>query len=79
MDELLIRAEYAPSHSACDLLDTFALTLRERLRTRLGVRPIIELVPQGSLPRTEFKARRTVDNRDLYRQSLSKMSDDHPK
>lgn len=72
MDELLIRAEYAPSHETNGLLEALRTTMRERLRTRLGVRPVIELVPQGSLPRTEFKARRAIDNRDLYRQSLDK-------
>jgi phenylacetate-coenzyme A ligase PaaK-like adenylate-forming protein len=45
--------------------------MRERLRARIGIHPVIELVPQGSLPRTEFKARRVVDDRDLYRQALS--------
>jgi hypothetical protein len=32
---------------------------------------VVELVPQGTLPRTEFKARRVVDDRDLYRQALA--------
>ena len=47
-------------------------TLRERLWTRLGVHPIIELVAEGTIPRTEFKARRVIDNRNLYRQSLDR-------
>ena len=46
--------------------------MRERLRTRLGVHSIIELVAEGTIPRTEFKARRVIDNRDLYRQSLDR-------
>src|SRR5262249_37702102 len=45
--------------------------MRERLRARIGIHPVIDLVPQGSLPRTEFKARRVVDDRDLYRQALA--------
>jgi phenylacetate-coenzyme A ligase PaaK-like adenylate-forming protein len=40
--------------------------VRERLRARLGVTPVIELVDAGALPRTEFKARRVIDDRDLY-------------
>ena len=32
--------------------------------------PAPGLVPAGTLPRTEFKARRVIDDRDLYRQSL---------
>jgi phenylacetate-coenzyme A ligase PaaK-like adenylate-forming protein len=45
--------------------------MRERLRAKIGVHPVVELVPQGTLPRSEFKARRVVDDRDLYRQALS--------
>jgi phenylacetate-coenzyme A ligase PaaK-like adenylate-forming protein len=45
--------------------------MRERLRARLGVHPVIELVPKGELPRTEFKARRIIDDRDLYHRSLA--------
>jgi phenylacetate-coenzyme A ligase PaaK-like adenylate-forming protein len=40
--------------------------MRERLRARLGVTPLVELVAPGELPRTEFKARRVIDDRDLY-------------
>jgi phenylacetate-CoA ligase len=45
--------------------------MQERLRARLGVRPKLELVPEGEIPRTEFKARRVIDDRDLYRKSIS--------
>jgi len=34
------------------------------------VHPIVELVPHGTLPRTEFKARRVIDDRDLYRHTV---------
>jgi phenylacetate-CoA ligase len=71
MDELLIRAEYAASHAAPDTRAQLAQTMRERLRVRLGVHPVIELVPKGDLPRTEFKARRIIDDRDLYRRGLA--------
>jgi phenylacetate-coenzyme A ligase PaaK-like adenylate-forming protein len=45
--------------------------MRDRLRARIGVHPVVELVPQGTLARSEFKARRVVDDRDLYRQTLA--------
>jgi phenylacetate-CoA ligase len=67
MDDLLIRAEYAASHADEPARRTLVATMRERLRARLGVHPRIELVPEGTLPRTEFKARRVIDDRDLYR------------
>jgi phenylacetate-coenzyme A ligase PaaK-like adenylate-forming protein len=72
MDELLIRAEYAASHGSRNLIDALRQAMGDRLRARLGVRPVVELVPQNSLPRTEFKARRVMDNRELYRESLGK-------
>ena len=45
--------------------------MKEQLRARLGVTPLIELVPEGALPRTEFKARRVIDDRDLYKKGIT--------
>jgi phenylacetate-CoA ligase len=70
MDELLIRAEFSASHAEPGRLEVLGRTMRERLRARLGVHPVIDLVPEGTLPRTEFKARRVIDDRDLYRRTL---------
>jgi len=70
MDEFLIRAEHAASHADPGLQAKLRATMTERLRARLGVHPVVELVPEGTLPRTEFKARRVIDDRDLYRRSL---------
>jgi hypothetical protein len=33
---------------------------------------VVDLVPEGTLPRTEFKARRVIDDRDLYHQGLQR-------
>src|SRR5436309_1392501 len=73
MDELLIRAEYAVSHADPARLAKLSATATERLRARLGVHPVVELVPEGTLPRTEFKARRVIDDRDLYRRALQEV------
>jgi phenylacetate-CoA ligase len=70
MDELLVRAEYAPSHAEPAAREALQRTMRDRLRARLGVHPVVDLVPHGALPRTEFKSRRVIDDRDLYRQTL---------
>jgi len=70
MDELLVRAEYTAAHGG--QVEALRALMRERLRARLGVHPIVDLVPEGTLPRTEFKARRVIDNRDLYRQGLQR-------
>jgi phenylacetate-CoA ligase len=77
MDELLVRIEYAPSHADPAARDALGARMRERLRARLGVHPVLDLVPPGTLPRTEFKARRVVDDRDLYR-SLKESRDVRP-
>ena len=67
MDELLVRAEYATTHADAAARAALQATMREQLRARIGVHPIVELVAEGTLERTEFKARRVVDDRDLYR------------
>ncbi len=67
MDDLLVRVEVAPGRDAPAL----EREMRERLQARVGVRPRLELVAQGSLPRTEFKAKRVIDDRDLYRKGVS--------
>lgn len=63
MDELRVQIE-------CDepgLRDVFARNAGERLRTMLGVAAVVEVVPPGTLERTEFKARRVVDTREVLR------------
>ncbi len=72
MDELLVRAEHVARLTDPARLETLRGEMRERLRARLGVHPVVELVPEGTLPRTEFKARRIIDDRDLYRQAVEK-------
>jgi phenylacetate-CoA ligase len=67
MDELLVQAEYAASHADPSARAALQARIREQLRARLGVHPLIELVAEGTLERTEFKARRVIDDRDLYR------------
>jgi phenylacetate-CoA ligase len=75
MDELVVRVEYSEEcarHAA--LAPAVLEALRERVATRLrsviGIRPTVRLEPPGTLPRTEFKARRVVDNRTLYEESV---------
>ncbi|MCC7015925.1 MAG: hypothetical protein IT564_01825 [Rhodospirillales bacterium] len=69
MDELLVRmdatpATYAKGESA---LADLRRRAEEKLRTVLGVRARIEVVEAGAIPRTDFKARRVIDDRDLFR------------
>lgn len=63
----MIKAEHTETCADADSQTRLRATMRERLRARLGVHPIIELVPQGTVPRSEFKARRVIDDReDLF-------------
>jgi len=72
MDELLVRAECGATHAEPAAQERLGRTMRERLRARLGVSPVVELVPEGTLPRAEFKARRVIDDRDLYREGTAR-------
>jgi phenylacetate-CoA ligase len=69
MDELTVQVEFdaavaAGGEAAIERLRSEA---ESRLRTVLGVGAKVLLVPPGRLERTEFKARRIVDTRDLLR------------
>lgn len=65
MDELLVQVEAGDS-----LPDEGWPVLRQQaasaLNTSLGVRAKVEIVPPGHFPRTDFKARRVVDDRNLF-------------
>ena len=70
MDELLVRAECCAGLTG-EAQDRLRQTMVERLRARLGVRPVVELAALGTIPRTEFKARRVIDDRELYRKGTA--------
>ena len=69
MDELLVRAEANEAvHSAGDEAVAGLRRAVERdLSKVLGLRARVEIVSPRSIPRTDFKARRVIDDRDLYR------------
>ena len=71
MDRLVIQAEYSREVAAQAAGDETVLprlrrAMEERLRTVIGVWPTVQLQPPDALPRSEFKARRVIDNRDLF-------------
>jgi phenylacetate-CoA ligase len=75
MDDLVVRVEYSEScaHEASvapGVLPALGERMAARLRAVIGIRPIVRLEPPGTLPRTEFKARRVTDNRALYDESV---------
>ena len=80
MDDLCVQVEYDRAtelRAASDqgVLEALRRDLAARLRSTLGVRAFVRLEPPGTLARTEFKARRVIDDRDLYRGVLLPDSD----
>jgi phenylacetate-CoA ligase len=73
MDELVVQAEVdVPTQARPDLLAAFQERLERELRATLGIRTVVRVEPPGTLPRTEFQARRLVANRNLYREAIIK-------
>jgi phenylacetate-CoA ligase len=71
MDELVVQTELdPPTYAHADEQRAFRDRLERDLRVTLGVRVRVQIEAPGALPRTEFKARRVIDNRDLYRQAV---------
>ncbi|MDA0261817.1 MAG: phenylacetate--CoA ligase family protein, partial [Proteobacteria bacterium] len=70
MDELLLKVEAAPEiYQAGDgALGAFQQATAQKMNQVLGLRARVEIVPHGSLPRTDFKARRVIDDRDVFRE-----------
>lgn len=69
MDELVVQTEVdAKTHGDSDRLEEFQAQLGRELRATLGLRTSIRIEAPGTLPRTEFKARRVIDDRNLYRE-----------
>jgi phenylacetate-CoA ligase len=70
MDELLVRVEASADCMARG--DAAQGALRESaskaLQKMLGLRAKVEIVPEKTFPRTDFKARRVVDDREVFRE-----------
>jgi phenylacetate-CoA ligase len=72
MDELLIRVEAAPeAHAAGG--DALRDAAAKALQKVLGLRAKVEVVAPGTFPRTDFKARRVVDDRDVFREMQARV------
>lgn len=74
MDELLVRVEAAAGvfeRGAAAVAAVRAAT-GERVQKVLGLRAVIDIVPPRTFPRTDFKARRVLDDREVFRQMSEK-------
>ncbi len=70
MDELMLRVEASPEteQQGPEAIQTFKDTVAKRIHTMLGLRAGVDIVASGSIPRTDFKARRVVDDREVFRE-----------
>jgi phenylacetate-CoA ligase len=67
MDELVVRIEIAAEHASRGAAAPRRACATRRCagcRRMLGLRSKIEIVVQGTFPRTDFKARRVIDDRE---------------
>jgi len=76
MDELMIRVE--PTHDlqkqGPGALQQFKEKVAKNVHTMLGVRAGVEVVPPDTYPRTDFKARRVIDDREVFREMNQKLA-----
>ena len=62
LDELIVQVE-APPAITTDEYAGLAATVEREIRSRCELRPVVEVLPQGTLPPTQFKAKRVRDLR----------------
>jgi phenylacetate-CoA ligase len=67
LDDMTIKVELSAAgfDGQVEHLNALQASLTERLRAELWVRPKVDLVPPGSLPVAEGKAKRVLDKRSL--------------
>ena len=70
MDELLLRVEANATIFAEGSrgVERFRADVGNRIQKLLGLRTAAEILTQGTLPRTDFKARRIIDDRAVFRE-----------
>jgi phenylacetate-CoA ligase len=75
MDELLVRIEAAQGvfERGAEAPVAMRTEARAGLQKVLGLRAVIEIVPPGTFPRTDFKARRVVDDREVFREMRERL------
>lgn len=67
LDEMIVKVELAEAgfDGQVEHLVQLQSRIAEKLRAEILVKPTVELVPPGSLPVSEGKAKRVIDNRKL--------------
>ncbi len=69
MDELVLKVEADAMTAALgrEHVERFRGEVAHAMHKLLGLRAVVEVVDAGLLPRTDFKARRVVDDREVFR------------
>jgi len=68
MDELMLRVETnAETFGRADALQKFRAEVEHKIQKVLGLRTLVEIAAPNSIPRTDFKARRVIDDRAVFR------------
>ncbi len=69
MDELLLRVEVTAELSAKGrpAMAAFRQQVATSVHTMLGLRTMVEVTQPGTFPRTDFKARRVIDDREVFK------------
>jgi phenylacetate-CoA ligase len=62
LDELIVQVEVLPA-IPLDHYSQIASIVEQEIRSQCELRPVVEVLPQGTLPPTQFKARRVRDLR----------------
>jgi phenylacetate-CoA ligase len=75
MDELLVEVEPDTAHADAERLALFAGRCARELQKVLGVRVKVAAVTPGTFPRTDFKARRVVDDRFRFRELTARLKE----
>lgn len=68
MDELLLRVEASDAVFTSSRVEDFRADVAQRIMKLLGLRAKLEIVRRDTFRRTDFKARRVVDDRSVFRE-----------
>jgi len=70
MDELLLKVEASNETflKGDEEVARFRAEIAHKIQKVLGLRTMVEVVEQHSIPRTDFKARRVIDDRAMFRE-----------
>jgi phenylacetate-CoA ligase len=75
MDELLLRVEpdAATYQKGAPAIAAFRFEVERKLQKVLGLRAIVEVAEPNSIARTDFKARRVIDDRKIFAQTQAQI------